>query len=142
MSKDATLLLIYLAPAIAPFILALLLSRRLDRTGMDSGLEAEMDKSRPHSGKSLDTPRRSEWPLITEFAYRRDHFRRWVLASLFATAVLFVADLYLTAIAVLLLMPLQAALVHLRCPGCDSVTTLQGVTDGRNCLSCGQRLRY
>jgi hypothetical protein len=41
-----------------------------------------------------------------------------------------------------LAMPLQAALVHLRCPGCDMPTTLQGVTDGRNCLGCGRRLRF
>ena len=72
----------------------------------------------------------------------RDYFRRWILAALSGSAVLFAAGLYLTAIAVFLAMPLQAALVHLRCPGCDMPTTLQGVTDGRNCLGCGRRLRF
>ena len=101
-----------------------------------------MANSGPHSAKDPETPRRAEWPLITEFAYRRDYFRRWILAALSGSAVLFAAGLYLTAIAVFLAMPLQAALVHLRCPGCDMPTTLQGVTDGRNCLGCGRRLRF
>ena len=101
-----------------------------------------MDKSRSRDAKHADTPRRGEWPLITEFGYRRDYFRRWILASVFGAAVFAVAGLTLTAIAVLLAGPVQAALIHLRCPGCDEATTLQGVTDGRNCLSCGARLHY
>ncbi len=134
MSKDSALLLIFLAPAIAPFVLALLLNRGPDR--------AMTEKSRPQSTKNPDAPRRSEWPLITAFSYRRDYFRRWILASMAAAAVLFAAGLTLTAIAVLFFMPLQAALIHLRCPSCDAVTTLRGVTDGRHCLSCRQRLHY
>ena len=90
----------------------------------------------------MNTPRRAEWPLITEFAYRRGHFRRWVLASIVAAAVLAASSLYLSAVAVFALMPLQAALIHLRCPGCDAVTTLTGVTDGHNCRNCRQRLHY
>jgi hypothetical protein len=134
MSKDSALLLIFLAPAIAPFELALLLGGGPDR--------AMTEKSKPHSAKTPDTPRRSEWPLITEFTYRRDYFRRWILASLLAAAVLFAVGLTFTAIAVLFLLPLQAALIHLRCPGCDTVTTLRGVTDGRRCLNCDKRLHY
>lgn len=80
--------------------------------------------------------------MITEYAYRRDYFRRWVLAAIFAAGVLCAAGLILTAIAVFLALPVQAALIHLRCPGCDMPTTMQGVTDGHNCLGCGQRLRY
>ena len=60
----------------------------------------------------------------------------------FAAAVLFVAGLYLPAIAVVLLLPLQAALIHLRCPSCDATTSMRGVTNGRDCLQCGQRLHY
>ena len=101
-----------------------------------------MANNQPHPAKCVNTPRRAEWPLITEFTYRREHFRRWVLASIVAAAVLAASSFYISAVAVFTLMPLQAALIHLRCPGCDAVTTLTGVTDGRNCRSCGQRLHY
>ena len=134
MSKESTLLLIYLAPAVAPFLLAFLLSRRPDQT--------MREESKSRSAKNPDAPRRADWPMITEFAYRRDYFRRWILASIFAAAVLFVAGLYLTAIAVVLLLPLQAALIHLRCPSCDATTSMRGVTNVRDCLQCGQRLHY
>ena len=92
--------------------------------------------------KQMKTPSRSDWPFITEFGYRKEHFRRWALASVFTAAVLAASSLYLSAIAIIILMPLQAALIHLRCPSCNLVTTLTGVTVGRNCRSCGQRLLY
>ena len=60
MSRDSTLLLIYLAPAIVPFVLAFLLARRPDRNKMDAG----MDKSGPRNAKHADTPRRGEWPCL------------------------------------------------------------------------------
>ena len=93
--------------------------------------------------QSQNTPRQAEWLLISEFTYRHDYFRRWVLVTVFGGALLAIAGLYLTAIAVFLgLLPLQAALIHLRCPGCDTATTLRGVTGGRHCLTCRQRLHY
>ncbi len=91
--------------------------------------------------KKLPAPRRDDWLLITEFAYRFDYFRRWILASVFGAVVLAFAGMYLSAAGVFLLLPLYGAMAHLRCPACDTATTLKGVTDGHNCLSCGQRLR-
>ena len=89
----------------------------------------------------LATPRLEDWPLITAFAYRCDAFRRWNLAGFFGAVVLGFAGFPLAAVGVLLLFPLYGALAHLRCPACDAVTPLKGVTDGHNCLTCGQRMR-
>ncbi|MDA1100228.1 MAG: hypothetical protein O2967_14720 [Proteobacteria bacterium] len=91
--------------------------------------------------KILAPPRRDDWPMITKFAYRCDYFRRWILAGVFGAAVLSLAGFHLTAMGVVVLLPLYGALAHLRCPACDTATTLKGLTDGYNCLSCGQRLR-
>ncbi|MDP7546789.1 MAG: hypothetical protein QGF20_05800 [Alphaproteobacteria bacterium] len=91
--------------------------------------------------KKLATPRRDDWPMITEFAYRCDYFRRWVLAGVFGAVTLALGGLYLSAMGVFVLLPLYGALAHLRCPACGTATTLKGVTDGHTCLSCGQRLR-
>jgi len=91
--------------------------------------------------KKLPAPRRDDWPLITEFAYQCDSFRRWNLAGFFGAIVLGFAGFSLTAMGVFVLFPLYGALTCLRCPACDGTTTLKGVTDGHNCLSCGQRLR-
>ena len=100
------------------------------------------DKDHINVRKNSVAPRRVDWPLITEFANRRDYFRRWILAAVMGTAILATAGLYLSAIAIFLLFPLYGALAYLRCPGCDTSTTLLGITDGRHCLRCGQRLRY
>lgn len=98
-------------------------------------------KSAPDAGRKLATPRRADWPFITEFAYRCDYFRRWLLAAVFGAFVLGFAGLFLSAVGVFLLFPLYGALTHLRCPSCNAATTAKGVTDGHHCLSCGQRLR-
>jgi hypothetical protein len=98
-------------------------------------------KTHPKPKIKLAAPRRDDWPMITEFTYRRDYFRRWVRAAAFGATVLAFAGLYLSAMGVFVLLPLFGALVHLRCPACGAATTLKGVTDGYNCLSCGQRLQ-
>jgi tRNA(Ile2) C34 agmatinyltransferase TiaS len=64
------------------------------------------------------------------------------LAAFFGAAVLAAAGMSLSALGVFLLFPLYGALTHLRCPRCDTATTLKGVTDGHHCLHCGQRLRF
>ncbi len=87
-------------------------------------------------------PRHGDWSLITAFARRRDLFKRWLLAAVFGATVLAMGGYVLTAVGVLLLFPLYGALKHLRCPGCDGVTSLKGVADGHHCRYCGQRLHY
>lgn len=102
-----------------------------------------MTNKEARNGKNgLARPAREDWPLITEFAYRRDYFRRWILAGILGAVILAFAGLQLSAVGVLLLFPLYGALRHLRCPACGTVSTLKGLTDGHHCLSCGQRLRY
>jgi hypothetical protein len=101
-----------------------------------------MEKETPSNLKrKLAAPRRDDWPMITEFAYRCDYFRRWIIAGVFGAAVLAFTGLYLSSMGVFLLLPLYGALAHLRCPACDTATTMKGLTDGYSCLSCGQRLR-
>ena len=139
MPRDSTLLLIFLAPAIAQFVLAFLLDRRPDQAMV---VKSRQISDQRKSDRGQNTPRQAEWLLILEFAYRPDYFRRWVLVTVFGGALLAIAGLYLTAIAVFLGLPLQAALIHLRCPGCDTATTLRGVNGGRHCLACRQRLHY
>ena len=139
MPRDSTLLLIFLAPAIVQFVLAFLLDRCPDQAMMEKSRQITDQRK---SDRGQNTPRQAQWLLILEFTYRRDYFRRWVLVTVFGGVLLAIAGLYLTAIAVFLGLPLQATLIHLRCPGCDPATTLQGVTGRRHCLACRQRLHY
>jgi hypothetical protein len=136
MSRDGTLLLLFLAQILAPFMLALMFGygRRRPPAGQGARGVAETPAS--------TTPPPGQWPVIAEFARRRDRFKRWLLGTLFASLALVLVGLPLTAGGVLLLLPLYGALLHLRCPVCDTSTTLKGVSDGRHCHRCHQRLRY
>ena len=87
-------------------------------------------------------PGNDDWPLITEFTYRCDRFKRWVLAAGFGACVLALAGMPLSAVGTLLLLPLYGALIHLHCCRCDAIASLKGVTDGHSCRRCGQRLRF
>ncbi len=142
MSRDGTLILLLVAQFLAPFVLVLLLGRRSDQPMAKNRHHDRPPGRGPGIVRNPAAPHPDDWPMITEFTYRRDTFKRWVLAAVFSTAVLALAGFYLTAIGVILLFPLYGALAHLRCPRCDSATTLKGVTDGHHCLRCGQRLRY
>ena len=142
MSRDGILILLVVGQFLAPFVLALLLSRGPDQPVTEDKRSNKRGKPPPRSERNPATPGHDDWPLITEFTYRRDRFKRWVLAAGFGAPVLALAGLPLSAIGVLLLCPLYGALMHLRCPGCETATSLKGVTDGHNCLRCGQRLRF
>ena len=147
MSRDSILVMLLAAQFLAPFLLAFLFSRRsnppsnalLSKRNPDMAGKDISGKDRAR--KDMAPPQRGDWPLITEFAYRRDYCSRWVIAGVFGAVVLGRAGMHLSAIGVLLLCPLYGALRHLRCPGCDATTTLKGVTDGHHCQRCGQLLR-
>jgi len=137
MSRDTAILLLFGALFVTPFALAVgaaVLSRLL-RTWSPSGAQGRRAARRP-------SPSRDDWPVISEFARRRDHFTKVVAGAVLAGVFCAIAGLPLTAIGLFVLMPIYVALRHLRCPRCDTSTTLKGVTDGTCCLRCGQRLRY
>jgi len=140
MSRDGTLILLLAAQFLAPFVLALLLGRGPDQAVTEDKRSNNRRKSPPGNEAELASPGHDDWPLITEFTYRRDRFKR--LAAGFGASVLALAGMPLSAIGVLFLCPLYGALTHLRCPRCETVTSLKGVTDGHSCRRCGQRLRY
>lgn len=142
MSRDGTLILLLVAQFMAPFVLALLLGRRPDQPMAKNKHPDRRTGKGPGIRPKPASPHPDEWPMITEFTYRRDTFKRWILAAAFGAVVLTLGGFYLTAIGVILLFPLYGALAHLRCPGCNTVTSLKGVTDGHHCRRCGQRLRY
>jgi len=137
MSKDTAILLLFGALFLTPFALAVgaAVMTRLLRHGGPGSAVARRSGGRPAPGQA-------DWPAIGEYARRRDRFTRAVAGSVFASIFFALAGLPLTAIGLLVLVPLYAALCHLRCPQCDTATTLTGVTDGTRCLRCRQRLRY
>jgi hypothetical protein len=143
MSRDSILVMLLAAQFFAPFLLALLFSRRSRTSPAESSghMAPKGVTGKDMAKKSMAPPQHGDWPLITEFAYRRDYFRRWVIAGAFGSVVLGLAGMYLSVIGVLFLCPLYGALMHLRCPGCDATTTVKGVTDGNYCRRCGQLLR-
>ena len=133
MTRDAVLWLLFALVFMTPLALSVgasvlaRLSRRL----------FAMPSRRRHS-----PPHRRDWPIITEFARRRDRFAKRTGLGLICAGLAFAFGLPLTGIALGLLAPLYCALVYLRCPVCDTSSTLFGVSDGQRCYRCRRRLRY
>jgi hypothetical protein len=140
MSRDAIIPLIFATMFLTPLALGLvstIVSRIWHRWHGTNATPVV-----PGNAWRANRPNKADWPSITEFARRRDRFNRMLLATAFGFFLLLFLDLPLTAFAVLVLVPLYGALLHLRCPVCDTTTTLRGVTDGKYCLRCQNRVRY
>ncbi len=140
MSRDAVIPLVFATMFLPPLAL-----------GRVSGIVWRL--WRPWHGRSAEQatvteawranrPVKADWPAITEFARRRDRFNKFILAAAFAGFCLWGLGLPLTGSAIFLLLPLYGAILHLRCPACESSTTLRGVSDGKYCLRCRNRIRY
>lgn len=77
---------------------------------------------------------------VGEFHVRRRRFHGWFWSGAAAACGALVLGWYLSAAALLLLVPLSAALVHLRCPSCDTTPGLHGMLERRRCQRCGAYL--
>jgi len=81
------------------------------------------------------TPAEARW--VGEFHVRRRRFHIWTWSAAAAACGALALGGRLSAAALLLLVPLSAAVVHLRCPSCDSTPGLRGMLERRRCRRCG-----
>ena len=138
MTKEALLWLVFGGFFIAPMMVAMAVGWVQKQLYLHRAVPAE----RQRRWRKRPPTTREELRCMAEFQ------RRWrrVLGQFWAGglggAFVFVAlDLPLTGLALATLVPLLAVVEHLRCPACDSTTTLRGLTDGRHCLRCGTKLK-
>ncbi len=81
----------------------------------------------------------AELDRVAEFHTRRRRFHCWLWGGSAGAAAALALDWRLTA-AALLLAPLAGAIIHLRCPACDSTPSLRGMIERGRCRRCGAYL--
>jgi hypothetical protein len=76
----------------------------------------------------------------SEFHARRRRFHLWLWGGMAGAVAALAAGWFLTAAAAGVLAPLAGAVIHLRCPACDTTPTLKGLVDQGRCRRCGAYL--
>ena len=89
---------------------------------------------------AVPAPSQPETSVAPAFRVRRRRFRLWLWSGLAGGAAALALRWPLTALACGLLAPVAGALLHLRCPACDSTPMLRGLTRAGRCRRCGAYL--